>query len=359
MFHELAHEFKFIDDIFVIWHGTEIAFVEFVSELNGDTVIMKFTCEYDKINLPFLDVRIQRGKDGFLKTGIYQKPTSTNSLLRWDSHHPEALKRGIPEGQFLRLRRKSSDMDTFICQSTDMRFLNKGYPRGLVAKAYNHALSQNRSTLLHTHSRNPTDIPDITRIIGTVDCQNNRILGILNKHWDVLTRCKEAEKQEPNDFNIVNHTHRTPAVSQCGKQTARDRHRNLMDTYQEICHLKVTLASGIKVTSDGMCGYGKYFELEKAGGGKGLDMWLEREGRFDDHPEAPNISLLMHPMILFALAAAAWHWLLQDIVPVYQIKGISKLVKLCLPKVQCFCDSLTSPPSERQVKLYNIVVAIS
>ncbi|CAJ0952454.1 unnamed protein product [Ranitomeya imitator] len=54
-------------------------------------------------------------------------------------------------------------------------------------------------------------------------------------------------------------------------------------------------------------------------------------------------------MILFALAAAAWHWLLQDIVPVYQIKGISKLVKLCLPKVQCFCDSLTSPPSERQV----------
>ncbi|CAJ0917196.1 unnamed protein product [Ranitomeya imitator] len=39
---------------------------------------------------------------------------------------------------------------------------------------------------------------------------------------------------------------------------------------------------------------------------------------------------------------------LVDIVPVYQIKGISKLVKLCLPKVQCFCDSLTSPPSERQ-----------
>ncbi|CAJ0955237.1 unnamed protein product [Ranitomeya imitator] len=64
----------------------------------------------------------------------------------------------------------------------------------------------------------------------------------------------------------------------------------------------------------------------------------------DENP----IPLLMHPMILFALAAAAWHWLLQDIVPVYQIKGISKLFKLCLPKVQCFCDSLTSPPSERQ-----------
>ncbi|CAJ0965443.1 unnamed protein product [Ranitomeya imitator] len=48
--------------------------------------------------------------------------------------------------------------------------------------------------------------------------------------------------------------------------------------------------------------------------------------------------------------------LMPDIVPVYQIKGISKLVKLCLPKVQCFCDSLTSPPSERQHYMWHIVI---
>ncbi|CAJ0942215.1 unnamed protein product [Ranitomeya imitator] len=48
---------------------------------------------------------------------------------------------------------------------------------------------------------------------------------------------------------------------------------------------------------------------------------------------------------------------LKDIVPVYQIKGISKLFKLCLPKVQCFCDSLTSPPSERQFNALLMSVA--
>ncbi|CAJ0933349.1 unnamed protein product, partial [Ranitomeya imitator] len=48
---------------------------------------------------------------------------------------------------------------------------------------------------------------------------------------------------------------------------------------------------------------------------------------------------------------------LGDIVPVYQIKGISKLFKLCLPKVQCFCDSLTSPPSERQFNALLMSVA--
>ncbi|CAJ0940685.1 unnamed protein product [Ranitomeya imitator] len=75
--------------------------------------------------------------------------------------------------------------------------------------------------------------------------------------------------------------------------------------------------------------------------------------------QQPDLPLLMHPMILFALAAAAWHWLLQDIVPVYQIKGISKLFKLCLPKVQCFCDSLTSPPSERQLASPKITLLVS
>ncbi|CAJ0968385.1 unnamed protein product [Ranitomeya imitator] len=51
------------------------------------------------------------------------------------------------------------------------------------------------------------------------------------------------------------------------------------------------------------------------------------------------------------------HTDLWDIVPVYQIKGISKLFKLCLPKVQCFCDSLTSPPSERQFNALLMSVA--
>ncbi|CAJ0915930.1 unnamed protein product [Ranitomeya imitator] len=34
---------------------------------------------------------------------------------------------------------------------------------------------------------------------------------------------------------------------------------------------------------------GNIFEFETTGGGKGLDMWLEREGRVEDHPEAPGV----------------------------------------------------------------------
>ncbi|CAJ0952854.1 unnamed protein product, partial [Ranitomeya imitator] len=71
---------------------------------------------------------------------------------------------------------------------------------------------------------------------------------------------------------------------------------------------------------------GDIIELESAGSGRGLDVW------FQGDPEV-------------------------DIVPVYQIKGISKLFKLCLPKVQCFCDSLTSPPSERQFNALLMSVA--
>ncbi|CAJ0915854.1 unnamed protein product [Ranitomeya imitator] len=83
---------------------------------------------------------------------------------------------------------------------------------------------------------------------------------------------------------------------------------------------------------------------------------LEQDGNQGKHRVTKRGPALSYPMFTLVTSEDIAE---SDIVPVYQIKGISKLVKLCLPKVQCFCDSLTSPPSERQVKLYNIVVAIS
>ncbi|CAJ0916501.1 unnamed protein product [Ranitomeya imitator] len=65
----------------------------------------------------------------------------------------------------------------------------------------------------------------------------------------------------------------------------------------------------------------------------------------------------MNPVLPWQLLPGTGDICIQDIVPVYQIKGISKLVKLCLPKVQCFCDSLTSPPSERQFNALLMSVA--
>lgn len=79
---------RYICDIFIIWQGPHEEFVLLVEELYQNNLISK-------------------SGTGELNTTIYQKPTATNSLLHWQSSHPMALKKGIPRGQYLRLRPNS------------------------------------------------------------------------------------------------------------------------------------------------------------------------------------------------------------------------------------------------------------
>lgn len=82
---------RFIDDIFILWGGPEGSFQEFVSSLNVNDVGLKFTYEINDHSISFLDIRIEKDRQGYLQTKVFRKPTSTNNLLRWESHHPVAL----------------------------------------------------------------------------------------------------------------------------------------------------------------------------------------------------------------------------------------------------------------------------
>lgn len=158
---------RYIDDVFLLWTGTLQDLEALLARLNDNCIGLKFTYEYNTVSLPFLDVAITKSGDGKLYTTIYRKPTSTNSLLRWESCHPEPLKRGIPKGQYLRLRRNCSTLEEYHKQAKDLqeRFLDRGYPRKPLKKAYQFARAQNRETLLVPKPRKQED--RLTRIIGT------------------------------------------------------------------------------------------------------------------------------------------------------------------------------------------------
>ncbi|CAJ0967227.1 unnamed protein product [Ranitomeya imitator] len=111
---------RFIDDILVLWRGDARSFSDFVAYLNTTIEGLFFTFEIGGQNINFLDVNICRQVDGSLSTTIFRKPTATNSLLRWESHHPFPLKRGIPKGQFLRLRRNCSTLNDFERKSLEL-----------------------------------------------------------------------------------------------------------------------------------------------------------------------------------------------------------------------------------------------
>ncbi|XP_075128445.1 olfactory receptor 11L1-like [Leptodactylus fuscus] len=119
--------------------------------------------------ISFLDIEITLSETGELSTTLFRKETATNALLRYDSHHPQPLKKGIPKGQFLRVRRNCSELAEFDRQSEILmrRFLDRGYPRQVLETAYRHARDTPRDSLLTPKPNKEKD--NTIRLIGTFD----------------------------------------------------------------------------------------------------------------------------------------------------------------------------------------------
>lgn len=86
---------RYVDDIFCIWSGSERDLDSFLELLNSQFGI-KFTLEKASDNtINFLDLRIQLKLDGtyYFEFDIYRKPTSTDVIIPYDSHHPPHIKK--------------------------------------------------------------------------------------------------------------------------------------------------------------------------------------------------------------------------------------------------------------------------
>ena len=104
---------RFIDDILLIWDHGEEELQTFISHLNNAHKTIKFTTEISKERVNFLDTSVVVEADGQITTDLFVKPTDSNNYLLYTSAHPKHCKRGIPYGQFLRLRRICSNVSLF------------------------------------------------------------------------------------------------------------------------------------------------------------------------------------------------------------------------------------------------------
>lgn len=184
---------RYIDDILIFWDGTETLFHDFVTVLNSNDIGMRFTSEIHSKSINFLDLTITLTGDGSVHTGVYRKETATNSFLHWDSSHPLPLKRGIPVGQYLRARRNCSDDIGFKseCDKLYRKFIQRGYPKKTLHRAFARASSTPRETLLSKTitTKKPTD--DKIRCIGTFDTNNIEVINILKRYWPILRADKD------------------------------------------------------------------------------------------------------------------------------------------------------------------------
>uniref|UniRef100_A0A803JPC3 Helix-turn-helix domain-containing protein n=1 Tax=Xenopus tropicalis TaxID=8364 RepID=A0A803JPC3_XENTR len=152
---QIVRFYRYIDDCIGVWEGDELSLRQFVEYCNGTVEGIKFTFETDLVKIPFLDVIFYiEGKK--VMTDLFRKPITRNTILHAESGHPQSCVRGIPVGQFLRLRRICSSWDAFQEQAMLMwdRFLERGYNTVDIKRAYDKAVAASREDLLNYKYKN-------------------------------------------------------------------------------------------------------------------------------------------------------------------------------------------------------------
>ncbi|XP_053571499.1 uncharacterized protein LOC128661246 [Bombina bombina] len=177
---------RYVDDVLVLWDGTVEEFNTFVSILNHNDRNIFLTSETSERELNFLDITLK--KEGLkIVTENYRKKNATNSILHANSSHPNHLKRGIPYGQFLRLRRNCSSLSKFDIHAQQMkeRFLQRGYSNKCLKKSLWKARKMSRDDLLYGE-RIKTKGNQI-RFISMYNDQWNNIRLAMKRNWHILT----------------------------------------------------------------------------------------------------------------------------------------------------------------------------
>ncbi|XP_041424928.1 uncharacterized protein LOC121395443 isoform X1 [Xenopus laevis] len=175
---------RYIDDLFFVWQGTEESLKLFVDHLNSRIPTIKFTLEYDRNQIHFLDVTV-RLQDGKFSTDIYRKPTDRITYLNPHSFHPPSTIKGLPYSQMLRTRRIVSEDDKFEERAEEMmtHFESRGYGTDMLETAREKVKGTSRTTLLSKKAKKKSDrLPFVT----TYSRQSGRVKKIIYRHWHLL-----------------------------------------------------------------------------------------------------------------------------------------------------------------------------
>lgn len=101
--------YRYIDDIFGIFVGTEAELQAYHEGLNNIHPDLQFTLEYSREKLPFLDTLVYFDGEGCPQTTVYYKPSNTHQYLHFMSNHHPNLMKSLPFSQALRIKRIVSE----------------------------------------------------------------------------------------------------------------------------------------------------------------------------------------------------------------------------------------------------------
>ena len=124
---------RYIDDIFFIWEHGENSLKQFTETLHVCHPTIKFTVEWSKEEINFLDVNV-RLRNRQLETDLHIKPTNTHQFLDSTSCHHYHCKKSIPYSQALRCNRICSDNKKFDqrCNNLEEWLMKRSYSERMI-----------------------------------------------------------------------------------------------------------------------------------------------------------------------------------------------------------------------------------
>ena len=166
--------------------------------MNSFHPIIKFTAEYAKETINFLDVNIRLEEGGGLMTDLFVKSTDTHQFLDLSSSHPYHCKKGIPYRQAIRLNRSCSDNESFDKRCNDLEgwLMERGYNGKMISKQILRAREHSRKDLLEKE-KTETSEPKLTFNIMYYPVFQ-KIRNILQELHLLLAPDKEHKKVFPD-----------------------------------------------------------------------------------------------------------------------------------------------------------------
>ncbi len=127
---------RYVDDTFVIINRN--AFEHYQKIINSMNASIKFSREEEQNNqLLFLDVFVQRQRDGKINTSVYRKRSTSDIALHCSSNHPTSHKRLCVKTLFERAQLYCSDRTTLALEHSYLlsMFRNCGFPPSFIRRA--------------------------------------------------------------------------------------------------------------------------------------------------------------------------------------------------------------------------------
>ncbi|XP_045178135.2 uncharacterized protein LOC123538232 [Mercenaria mercenaria] len=194
---------RYIDDGFGLWqHGLEdlLKFRDFANQIHPN---IKVELRWHTTRIEFLDTTVRIEKNNEITTVLYSKPTDKHLYLNWKSDHPQNVKKAIPYGLGVRLKRICSTEADYAKQRQELRgqLRRKGYSGKFIENQLDRVDKIDRAELLTPQKLKKEKMKRVP-VVVTYSRHLPNLHNIVRKHMNTLHK-SERMKHIFSDTPIV------------------------------------------------------------------------------------------------------------------------------------------------------------